>query len=186
MSRRQLFLAVLALIAISSTWMLMHLSGTGGAGKPDGKLTPDYYMEDFTTLSMDADGHPKNRLYAVYMAHYQDDDTSELLRPRLEFYRPVRSPLLVQADKGWVTENAQVILLNGNVALTEHDPDGDPLLEVRTEQVRILPEQGYAETDAYATIRTTRATVTGTGMRVDLAAGRLQVLKNVRTIIEHR
>ena len=48
---------------------------------------PDYYMENFTTLKMKQDGTPKNHLTASYMAHYPDDNTTELDYPKLKIYR---------------------------------------------------------------------------------------------------
>ena len=68
-------------------------------------------MENFNTLKMNVNGVPKNHLSASYMAHYPDDNTTELDYPVLEIFRENKLPINVSADKGWVTSSNEVILL---------------------------------------------------------------------------
>jgi lipopolysaccharide export system protein LptC len=145
---------------------------------------PDYYMEDFSTLTMNQDGTPKNRLNAAYMAHYPDDNTSELHEPKLEIFRKEKQPINVRSDKGWVTSNNDVILLSGNVYLHQNDDDGELKLELITEDARVLVDQKYAETDKAATLISKKSTTTSIGMRAYLQEQRLEFLSNVQTTIE--
>lgn len=145
---------------------------------------PDYYMEDFTTLTMNQDGTPKNRLNAAYMAHYPDDNTSELHEPRLEIFRREKQPINVRSDKGWVTSNNDVILLSGNVYLHQNDDDGELKIELIAEDARVLVDQKYAETDKAATLISKKSTTTSIGMRAFLQEQRLEFLSNVQTTIE--
>lgn len=184
MSPRTLLLAVLFVAAVTSAWLLKQLTEEqAGAGEPIFH-DPDYYMEDFTTLSMEKDGSPKNRLHAVYMAHYPDDDTTELLQPKMEIYRAGRPPLFITADKGWVTSNNDVILLRGGVRLWEDDELGKRTLQVDTTEVRVLMNDEYAETDQPAVIISRRSTIRGAGMRAWMKESRLEVLRHERTTIE--
>jgi len=145
---------------------------------------PDYYMEDFSTLTMNQDGTPKNRLNAAYMAHYPDDNTSELHEPKLEIFRKEKQPINVRSDKGWVTSNNDVILLSGNVYLHQNDDDGELKLELITDDARVLVDQKYAETDKAATLISKKSTTTSIGMRAYLQEQRLEFLSNVQTTIE--
>lgn len=145
---------------------------------------PDFYMENFTTLTMRRDGTPKNRLSADYMAHYPDDNTTELIAPELEIFRPDQPPLVVNADRGWVTSDNAVILLTGNVYLHQNDENGDPELELITEDVRVLVDKEYAETDQPATLINKRSVVNSIGMRAYLQEQRMEFLNNVQTTIE--
>ncbi len=145
---------------------------------------PDYYMEDFTTLTMNQDGTPKNRLNATYMAHYPDDNTSELHEPKLEIFRQEKQPINVKSDRGWITSNNDVILLSGNVYLHQNDDNGELKLELITEDARVLVDQKYAETDKAATLISKKSTTTSIGMRVFLQEQRMEFLSNVQTTIE--
>ena len=175
---------VLVLLFVFSSWFLNHLSKHERIQPAALAHDPDYYMEDFTTLTMNQDGTPKNKLFADYMAHYQDDDTTELLEPTLEIYRNDKPPVIVTADKGWVTTDNEVILLTGNVYLRENDNAGLLKLEVITSDARILLKQDYAETDKPITINGKRSTVKSVGMRAYLQEERIELLSNVRGKIE--
>jgi lipopolysaccharide export system protein LptC len=120
------------------------------------------------------------------MAHFPDNDTSELLQPKMELYRTARLPMYVSADKGWVTADSEVILLKGNVQLWENDEAGERILQVNTSKAHVLLEQDYAETDQPTTIKTRRTTINGIGMRAYFDDSRLEVLKDVHTYIEQK
>ena len=184
MIQRILILAFLAAAALGSAWMMNRMGTQGSEGEAASSRDPDYYMEDFTSLTMRDDGTPKDRLQALYMAHYPDNDTTELLQPKLEVFRRNNTPVYVTADKGWVTSNNNVILLKGKVRLWENDAAGERSLEVKTSQARVLMKEEYAETSEYATITTKQATITGTGMKAYLKDSRLEVIKHEKTVIE--
>ena len=151
-SLRWKIVIVLSLLAIGSTWLLNRLSETEPAEISVLRHDPDNYMRNLTTLTMNQDGSPKNKLYADYMAHYPDDNTTELINPRLEIFRLEKPPTTITAEKGWVTEDNEVILLSGETRLIQLDAEGVRELEIITSDVRVLMEQEYAETDKAATI----------------------------------
>ena len=186
MSQRLIIVVILIVTALGSTWLLNIVSRQKTDATTGELHEPDYYMEDFTTLTMREDGTPKSSLYAVHMAHFPDDDTSELLQPEMEMYRTSRLPLFVRADKGWVTSNNEVILLKGNVQLWEDDENGERILQVDTSKAKVLIDQDYAETDQAATIKTRRTTINGIGLRAYFEDSRLEVLKDVHTYIEQK
>lgn len=184
MNPRALWLLGLFLAAGLTTWLLRYLSaereGPGAGAYHD----PDYYMEDFSTLTMEEDGRPKTRLRAVYMAHYPDNDTIELLRPTMEVYRVGRLPLFISAERGWVTDDNNVVVLRGNVRLWEDDAVGKRVLQVDTTEVKVLLDSEYAETDKPAVIVSKQSTISGTGMRAYFKESRLEVIKHERTTID--
>jgi len=185
-SGRWKLIIVLIVVAGFSYWALEKL--TEDDAKKLSKLAhyPDYYLENFTTLTMNQDGTPKNRLNAAYMAHYPDDNTSELHKPELEMYRVDRPPIIVTADNGWVTSNNDVILLSGNVYLHQNDEFGELKVELIAEDARVLVDQKYAETDKAATLITKRSVTNSIGMRAYLQEQRMEFLSNVQTTIAPR
>ena len=184
MIQRLLILALLIGAAVFSAWLLNWLSAdAGGAVRADAR-GPDYYMEDFTTLTMDRDGKPRNKLSAEYMAHYPHDGSTELVKPRMEIYRENEAPLYIDAEKGRVEGDDDIILLYGIVKMREYDETGDPVLEVSTTNVKVLLEEEYAETDNHATIVTNTAVITGMGMRAYLPENRMEVINHEKTILD--
>jgi lipopolysaccharide export system protein LptC len=183
MQSRWKFALTLVVLAAGSAWLLNRLAGTDTTGTGQIRHDPDYYMENFRTTTMEQDGTLKNILSADYMAHYPDNDTTELHGPRLEVFRKDKSPVNIIADKGWVTEDNEVILLTGNVKFWQDDPDGNRKLEIITTDVRILPEQEYAETDKPAKLIARRTTVNATGVRAYFDESRVELLDNVQAKI---
>lgn len=177
---------ILIIVAGFSYWALEKLTEDSATKLSKLAHYPDYYMENFTTLTMNQDGTPKNRLNALYMAHYPDDNTTELDKPELEMFRVDRPPIIVTADKGWVTSNNEVILLSGNVYLHQNDEFGELKFELITEDARVLVDQNYAETDKAATLIAKRSVTNSIGMRAYLQEQRLEFLNNVQTTIEPR
>ena len=173
----------LLLLAAGSAWLLNNLSGTGTTKTEIIGHDPDYYMENFTTTTMEEDGSLKNILSADYMAHYPDNDTTELRGPRLEVFRKDGAPVNIIAEKGWVTEGDEVILLSGNVKFWQDDNDGNRKIEIITTDVRILPKQEYAETDKPVKLIARRTTVNATGVRAYFDESRVQLLNNVQAKI---
>lgn len=174
----------LVIIAALSYWVLEKLTGDELSKLNKLAHYPDYYLENFTTLTMNQDGKPKNRLIANYMAHYPDDNTSELHKPELEIFRQDKPPIIVNSDKGWVTSNNEVVLLKGNVYLHQNDEFGELKLELITEDARVLVDQKYAETDKPATLVNKRSVTNSIGMRAYLQEQRMEFLSNVHTTIE--
>ena len=184
MNQRTLWLLGLFLAAGLTTWMLRYLSNERESADVGDFHDPDYYMEDFSTLTMEEDGRPKSRLRAVYMAHYPDNDTTELLQPIMEVYRIGRLPLFISAERGWVTDDNNVVVLRGAVRLWEDDAAGKRVLQVDTSAARVLLDSEYAESDQPAVIVSKSSTISGTGMRAYFKESRLEVVKHERTIIE--
>lgn len=183
MFERWKILLVMLLLAAGSAWLLQVLSPGKARGPAQVLHQPDYYLHNFVTVNMEEDGTLKNRLEADYMAHYPDDDTTELVKPRLSVTRPGQEPVQVTADKGWVTADNKVILLSGSVNLWQLDESGNKRLEIITSEVKILTDEEYAETEKPATISGRDTTVNATGVRAWLKEGRLQLLSNVHTTI---
>ena len=184
MVQRLIILALLIGAAAGSAWLLKWLSEDPGRGaiRADARA-PDYYMEDFSTLTMNQDGRPKNKLSADYLAHYPYDDSTELVMPRMEIFREDKLPLYINAEKGRLEGDDDTILLYGIVKMWEYDDTGSPVLEVSTSHVKVSMEDEYAETDRHATIVTNNAVITGTGMRAFLPQSRLEVIKHEKTTI---
>ncbi len=182
-SLRWKIIIILSLLAISSTWLLNRLTETGSTEISVLRHDPDNYIHDLTTLTMNQDGSPKNKLYADYMAHYPDDNTTELIKPKLEIFRLHKPPITITAEKGWATEDNEVILLTGETKLLQLDAEGVRELEIITSDVRVLMDQEYAETDKAATIFGRKTTIKAIGVNAYLGESKLELLNNVYTKI---
>jgi len=175
---------LLSLLVGGSAWLLDRLEEDAPRVAAPQRHDPDWYMEDVTEHAMNAAGELERKLVAERMVHYPDDGSTELVRPRLELYNGDPEPWHVVADRGWVSAGNEVILLYGEVEIWRNHQDGGRELEVLTTDLRVLPEQQYAETDNAATIRTRTTVTQAVGMRARFAASRLELLQRVTSRYE--
>ncbi len=174
----------MVVLAIGSFWILWQLEPDLFAGRRSQRHVPDFYMENFVTTTMDETGVPKRRVAAEYMAHFPDTDTYEFQRPDMLIYQPKGSPWNVRSERGWLSSSGDVMLLLGKVNIWRNSVDKQKSLDIRTEDLRVLPEREYGETDKPVAITTATTRTTGTGMRAFLAENRLEILNDVRTTYE--
>lgn len=184
MRTRGRIIFILLLLAVGSYWLAERLD-TGEAER-EAQLTPipDYTMTDVNSLNMNANGEPKSRLRAKYLAHFEAQSRTELDQPRLELFRPGKAALHVRADRGWVMSGNEVILLRGDVRFWEPATDGQRVFEIATSEARIFPQREYAETDQPATLTTRQSRTEGVGMRAYMQESRIEMLQQVRTRID--
>lgn len=186
MHRRRTFAAALVAVACVSGWMLYTFDldplATVQAPPPE---VPNAWIEHFVTVEMDEAGRPKRRLEAEYMA-VNPDETSELSHPYYVLYRAGGEPWHVRSERGRVSADGKVVMLLGKVDIWRNDASGARDLDVRTEDLRVLPDAEYGETAERVTIRTPASTSEGVGMRAWLDESRLELLSRVRTRVDGR
>ncbi len=178
---RWLIVVILIPCVVVTAWVLQGLDDEITAVPRTERRDPDFYIENFVRTAMGKTGKLKERLHADFMVHYPDDDSNELVRPRLEIYNSGDWPWQVVADRGWIAGNNEVVLLYGKVEIWRSDAEGERNFEVLTRDLRILPEDEYAETDAFTTISTRTSVTTAVGMRARFSANRIQLMSEVKS-----
>jgi lipopolysaccharide export system protein LptC len=181
---RKLFAPLLvALVAGLSIWLFQGQPKKGPVVTPLTHSTPDSFMENFTTRMLDEQGRPRYQLHALRMAHYADDNHSELKQPQFTAFRPDGQRWTVVAEAGRAENGSEQILLNGDV-LIQRFPDASAAsdLQIRTRDIRVRPADDYAETDQPTTIVRNEATLDTVGLQVHFRAGQVQLLSQVRGI----
>ncbi len=174
----------LTLLAVTSTLWLSRLGSQDAQLKRFAGHTPDLTMEEFQVTTMGEDGTPRRRLSAAYMAYFGDTQTKELRRPHLVMYREQAEPWHVASERGWVSADDDVVMLLGEVDIWRDLPNGKREIHVETEDLRVLPNDEYAETELPVSISTAESFTRGTGMRAYLDESRVELLSRVRTVID--
>ena len=171
-------------LAAASAWLLKELGLVSEPRQETARHVPDFYMENFTTVTMDETGEPSRRLEAAYMAHFPDTGTKEFSEPYLVMYREEATPWHIRAERGWVSATGDVMLMLGKVQIWQDREDGSRHMTVDTEDLRVLPGSDYGETDKPVVIATETSTTRGVGMRAYLEQSRMELLSLVSTHYE--
>ena len=97
---------------------------------------------------MDPQGRPRRQLSAASMRHFPDDESTELTRPEMWLLAPGKPPWQVRAEKGWVSSDGALILLQGEVHIDREEGEDVRPLHLVTRDLRVQPKDEYAETDS--------------------------------------
>ena len=143
------------------------------AGKPaqlskqykDFKRTTDYTMHNFTMTVMSPLGQASRIIDGAEMAHYLDDDSTEIILPRVQFIKPQEKTWLVSSNKGFTQGKGEDVLLLGNVIINQKE---NPDIELRTEKLNLDSIHNTAYTDLAVSMKSPHGTTDSVGLHADL------------------
>ncbi|MCB1760319.1 MAG: LPS export ABC transporter periplasmic protein LptC [Gammaproteobacteria bacterium] len=142
---------------------------------------PDYYLQSFTASTMGIDGRMEKQLSAARMEHFPDDDSTELESPVLSIHDAERPPWRIRSERGWVSGDKQLLLLQGQVHIDREEAQGVRPLHIVTRDLRVQPDNNYAETDAEAHATSREDWLTSVGMQLWFARPiRVKLLSQAR------
>lgn len=133
-------IAILAALAALSWWLPMSLTDRAASPDDEARNEPDYIIENFTAVAMDAIGWRKHELRAERLEHFPDDDSVELEKPYLIQYVQGGPPTHTRADRGTTSSDGKEILMSGNVRVTRGSAGRQAAGEVLTDELRVILE----------------------------------------------
>ncbi len=101
------------------------------------------------------------------MLHYPIDGTSEFRMPTLVSLDRNRPRMTVRADIAVASQEGQSTVLEGNVVLERQAMPENPTLTIRTERLRLTPDDETARTELPVLIEHGSARLRGVGMEFD-------------------
>ena len=147
---------------------------------------PDYIVSNFTSTTYDRDGVPLTALSAAKMVHYPDDDSTELLAPRVVQTKPAEPRLSVSAERGSLSGNGEEIFLYDNVVLLRDAAADRPPARLTTSFLHLLRDRSLARTDREVTIVEDRRSLSGRGMEYNNDTREFTLHADVRGRFESR
>ncbi|GMR07949.1 MAG: hypothetical protein BMS9Abin26_0954 [Gammaproteobacteria bacterium] len=182
MTRTNIIVSIVLFVLVGLTgWLqnVFEVSDTDNSGKESAGGI-DYYMEDFTITSMNAEGIPGQELTASKMVHYSEDDSTELTKPHFTVFKKSSAPWHIVADRGWLSADSKNILLKGGVVIDRPADKDNGTMRMTTSELRIRTEDEYAETDKPVLMITDATTTQAGGLRLYLKQGKMHLTGNVR------
>lgn len=173
----RLAVLALALLAAWSIWWLRQLQTAPPPGHTAATHRIDYTMEKFEVTAMDAAGKPQYHLQADSMTHYADDDSSEFVRPRVDYIADNSTHLRLVGERGWMASQGDEIRLLGAVRIEGFAKQPFTLL---TRDVSFKPDDSLAETKAAIELTSAGIRVSAVGARVYIDQERVQLLAKVK------
>jgi lipopolysaccharide export system protein LptC len=141
---------------------------------------PDYLVANFTTTTYNKDGAAESILSAAKMIHYPDDDTTELLAPRVVQSKPQEARMTVSADRGTLSRSGEEIFLYDNVQLVREADALRPEARMTTSFLHVVRDRSLARTDREVQIVEDQRSLEGRGMEYNYDSGQLFLHSDVR------
>jgi lipopolysaccharide export system protein LptC len=176
-------LLLLTLLAAGTFWLdhASRIDETTRNGK--NRHDPDFIVEHFTSRRFSLDGRLQHQLSAQKMAHYPDNDSTEVSTPSLVYYGQSQ-PLLVDAERAWISKDGKEVRLIGDVQMKRNAHDKQPDLLVKTAELRVFPDDELARTDTPVTIINGLSTLQGHGLEANNHTQTFTLLGRVQGVLQ--
>jgi len=157
---------LLPLLAVVSLWLLSG-EDSNQQSRLDSELNKasDYAMTDFTLTVMDKSGNPSRIISGKEMAHYPEDDSTEVIYPTAEFIELGKDTWLITSNKSTTQGKGDDILLTGNVIITKKE---DTDVELRTEKLNLDTKHNTAYTDLAVSMKSPYGSTESIGLHASL------------------
>lgn len=140
---------------------------------------PDYLVSGFSTTTYNRDGAVETVMSAQKMVHYPDDDTTELLLPRVVHAKPQQPRFSVRAERGQISRDGDEILLFGDVLLVREASAERPEARMMTDFLHVLRDRSLVRTDRAVKIVEGNRVLSGRGMEYNNASRELHLRSEV-------
>lgn len=173
-------IALLLFLALLTFWINQTVQEQGIKLSTMGRHDPDYMLYDFVSTRTNALGHTVFALAAKKMRHFQDNDSTELQRPRFTRFSENKPMMQIQSQRGMVSSRGESVTFLDQVKVVRQATPNKGEMQLNTEKLVIEPDTEIAHTDQPVVIRQMPTTViTATGMRADHKANTLQLFNRV-------
>lgn len=172
------FVAILLLfVLVASTWWAADYTQRAVKVEPPRRVThePDSWADHFVMVRTDPAGMAVNRLEGDYMEHFPDDDSYEITNAKAIGQR-TGSPITIgTARKAVMDQNGSRIVMSGDAHLHRLPDQDRSALDVRSQQLTLLPDEDVTFTNLPALVVNGNSTMNGKGMRYDNKSRTLKV-----------
>lgn len=181
LTRNHITIALLGFVAIATWWMVKTGEDAVISSDINRERKIDYFVRHLDSLTFGLQGEPKRRLLSPELTHFSDDETTELDTPRMYNYRPGLPPWITDSDHGWMSADGELVLLTGEVIINREEAPTSRPMRIVTSNMRVRPNQDYAETDERAVITSWNDRTDSIGMQAWLTEpGRIKFLSQVK------
>jgi lipopolysaccharide export system protein LptC len=147
---------------------------------------PDYIVDNLAHTRFNAQGVVESTLLAAKMLHYPDDDTTDLVAPRMVQTKPNEPRMTVTADRGALSQDGDEVFLYGNVLMVREGGPERSETRMRTSFMHVVQAHSVVQTDRDVVITGGDRVLSGRGMEYHNDSQELFLRSRVRGRFEPR
>jgi len=175
-------LPVLALL-LGSYWLNLQVKPLEPASSAQ-RHDADFVVYGLRSTALNTAGQPRFTLLTEKMWHYPDDDTTHMLNPSLTSFFKDQAPTRIDAQSGMISRNGEEIHLHEDVRISRPGKFPAQIQQFHTEYLRVLPDEGRAETNFPVSMFDRYNTINAVGLELDNEARTVKLQKQVRAVHE--
>jgi lipopolysaccharide export system protein LptC len=179
MNKRALLVLVLVALATASSLVVWRLR-PAPRPVPPSEARSDYTLDNFELVTLDEAGKESFSVRAPHLERDPQGKSLTITRPAFSFPDRTRGRWVATAGTAWVGPKGEQVKLMGNVDMVGPPGAIGERTRLRTAQLEILPKRNLASSPAVVTVSRGDSILSGTGLRADLKAHRVQLLANVK------
>lgn len=144
----------------------------------------DFVVYGLRSTALNTEGQPRFTLITDKMWHYPDDDTTHMQSPILTSFFKDQPPTRIDALNGMLSSKGEEIQLREDVHIFRPGKLPSQAQHFKTEYLRVLPDDGWAETNFPVLMYDRYNTINAVGMELNNEARTVRFLKQVRSVHE--
>ena len=165
LSTTRLFPLLLMLsLAALTLWLERTVRDEEGVHPSLRRHDPDYVVDNLLHTRFNAEGSVESTLAAAKMIHYPDDDSTELVAPRVVQTKPNEPRVTLTADRGALSQDGEEVFLYGNVLLVREANADRPETRMRTSFIHMVRARSVMRSDREVVISEEDRELSGRGM----------------------
>jgi len=172
---------LLAALTLVLQYAVQEYGGGEAAAK---RHEPDAVIENFSVKRLGQTGKPEYTLSSPKVVHFADDDSMEMLYPRIVHFEGSDVNLTATANRGVFKREGEEGFFYGNVALVRAATPERDELRVRTEFLHVMNEKHIARTDQPVVLTEGHSVLSAVGMELQEDTRELKLLSAVRGTID--
>ena len=172
-------LLMLALAALTF-WLERTVREEEGAHPSLRRHDPDYVVDNLKHTRFSAQGAVESTLAAAKMLHYPDDDSTDLIAPRVVQTKPSEPRVTLTADRGALSQDGEEVFLYGNVLMVREGGPDRSETRMRTSFMHIVRAHSVIRTDREVEITEEDRVLSGRGMEYHNDSKQLFLREQVR------
>jgi lipopolysaccharide export system protein LptC len=181
LSTTRLFPLLLMLSLAGLTfWLERIVHEDEGAHPSLRRHDPDYIIDNLKHTHFNSLGAVESTLAAAKMLHYPDDDTTDLIAPRVVQSKPNEPRVTVTAERGAVSQDGEEVFLYDNVLLVRDGSAERSETRMRTSFLHLVRGRSVVSTDRDVVITEDERELSGRGMEYHNDSQELFLREKVR------
>ena len=175
------YLAIITILALLSGWLLFTVESSLRNTAQQDQHVPSLYIDNFLATRTNLHGFREYTLSAPHLIQLPDQQGTWVEQPTVEIFSDdQQQEWLIDAERGWIAADNQIIRLEDAVNLNRPASDDKPPLSISTRQVMIYPERAELQTDAPVLAETPNGVLSATGLKAYWHEEQMELLSDVR------